>query len=118
MRNYKLDRIINESIDYVKTREVVKDIVREELERYAGIYITEKKKKKKKKGKDISKMVDTIKDILNDKVFLKSQVAYDILSDTGWDEDTMRSYFSKMLNGERPWTVKRATRAYQMLHNA
>lgn len=115
MRHYKLDRIIKESIDYVKTREVVKDIVREELDRYAGIYITEKKKKK---GKDISKMVDTIKDILNDKVFLKSQVAYDILSDTGWDEDTMRSYFSKMLNGERPWTVKRATRAYQMLHNA
>lgn len=98
MRHYKLDRIIKESIDYVKTREIVKDIVREELDRYAGMYITEKKKKKKNSSIEMGKAKNTVKRSLKDKKFKNSVIAYELWPDM--DKDTARSLFSKKVSGK------------------
>lgn len=131
MNNMLIDNIVSECVDMAITREKVKNVIREELDRYYG-YLTEKTKKKKKENKKDKKKQKTAADqrrnavmnMLKDGRFLHSYLSYKLWHPKDQSEkDTCRSLFSKMANGTpdadgniRQFTDKEITKLYNIMH--
>lgn len=107
----RLNRIINENIEYAVLRKQVRQIVSEEVNRYMNSFVFEGDKKDKNKTKtsknnDPEGNATTLRDIVQhgahaDK-YNVADFAREVLANKyKGNEDTLRSLASKMMRGER-----------------